>query len=70
MNNELKRFGRKGSMAYSKYYPGICLEALSKTTKTFSIAGVLVEIQTKDLPDTISGRYYSINVAGMVIVTT
>jgi hypothetical protein len=34
MPDELKRIWKEVIMDYSRYYPGICLEGLRKTTKT------------------------------------
>jgi hypothetical protein len=34
MNNELKRIWKDVVVTYLKYYPGICLVGLRKTTKT------------------------------------
>jgi hypothetical protein len=34
MNNELERIWKGGSWRNLRYYPGICLEGLRKTTKT------------------------------------
>jgi hypothetical protein len=36
MNNELRKCGRKQLWTNLTYYPGICLEALRKTTKNLS----------------------------------
>jgi hypothetical protein len=45
-----ERIWEEVMVAYSRYYPGICLEGLRKTTKTsVRIAGVPSEVQTKSL---------------------
>jgi hypothetical protein len=36
MNDELERIWKEAPVAYSRYYPSICLEKLRKTTKTLS----------------------------------
>jgi hypothetical protein len=46
-----KGYGRKQSWPNLRYYPGICLEGLTKTTKTsVRIAGLQNKIRTQDLP--------------------
>jgi hypothetical protein len=47
-----KGLGRKRPWPNSKNYPGICLEGLRKTTNKLSVAGLLSEIWTRDLPNT------------------
>jgi hypothetical protein len=39
MNNELERIGKEVVVALARYYPGICLEGLSKTAETFRLIG-------------------------------
>lgn len=36
MVDELERIQKEVIVVYSRYYPGICLEGLRKTTKTLS----------------------------------
>jgi hypothetical protein len=33
MNDKLKKIWKEAVWAYSRYYPGICLEGMGKTTK-------------------------------------
>jgi hypothetical protein len=64
--NEGMISGRKRSWPKLRYYPGICLEGLRKTTKTsVRIAGLRVKIWTRDLPSvnhptTTFGRLHAI----------
>jgi hypothetical protein len=45
VNNELERMWKEAVVAQLRYYPGICLEGLRKTTKTsVRIAGLRAEI--------------------------
>jgi hypothetical protein len=45
-----KEYGRKWSWPNLKYYPGICLDGLSKTTETsVTFAGLRAEIWIPDL---------------------
>jgi hypothetical protein len=36
MSDDLERIWKEAAMAYSKYYPGICLDGLRKTTENLS----------------------------------
>jgi hypothetical protein len=49
MNNELERIWKEMIMAYSGYYPSICLQGLWKTTKLSQDSWVLAKIQTECL---------------------
>jgi hypothetical protein len=44
IDEELERNNKEAVMAQLGYYPGICLEGLSKTTKTVQLVGVLTKI--------------------------
>jgi hypothetical protein len=59
MTDELERIWREAVMAYSRYYPSICLEGLRETTKTsVRIPGVPAEIQIKPLPNASLEHYF------------
>jgi hypothetical protein len=40
MNDELKGIWKEAVLAWTRYYPGINLEQLGKTTKELRIAGI------------------------------
>jgi hypothetical protein len=53
MNDELDRTWKGAVAAERRYYAGISLEGLTKTTEyTISVAGVPAEIRTKHSPNT------------------
>jgi hypothetical protein len=47
MYAQLERFWREVVVAQSRYYPGICLDRLSKTTKTYVGFEVLTAVVMK-----------------------
>jgi hypothetical protein len=53
----LERIWKRGVVAESIYYPGICLEGLRKSTKTLRIACVQKKIQTGHFSNTSIEKY-------------
>jgi hypothetical protein len=49
-DNGLQHISKEGLVTYSRYYPGICLERLMKTS--IVIAGIQVKIQSQNLLNT------------------
>jgi hypothetical protein len=53
MTDELERIYMEAFVAYSRYYPSICLEGLGETTKTsVRMSGIPAEIRNKPLLNT------------------
>jgi hypothetical protein len=65
MSSELERTWKGVVMAYSRYYPGICLVRMSKTTKASGlIASVPAEIQTNHFLNTSLDQYHYTSMLG------
>jgi hypothetical protein len=50
--DELEKIWKEMVMTELRYYTGICMEGLRKTTKTLGITGILARNGTEDSPNT------------------
>jgi hypothetical protein len=65
MADVMERIWKETAMAYSRYYPGICLEGLKKTAKNFNrLADAPAEVRTKHLRNTRLKSYRHANPLG------
>jgi hypothetical protein len=57
VHDELQTAWREDVLAYSRYYPRMFLKGMRKTTNNIRVVGVLAEVQTEYLVNTILKRY-------------